>query len=1190
LTFEEWWKQNFKPSWDVTEYPDLTEAEIAKTALMFHGWALRYKGSILPPFCDAFPWIKGVVFFFPENPLITHRARCIVVSLINSFLIRHFNEKDSRPPLAVLDQILHLAKSFWPDEINEVLFSKKKTPVVSMLKALEVYLNHESDRRSKEPASLENVVPKRPMTFQCYFPDDDESDEEPVVVDEQWVESKWFRFRTDNELPPWYHYKYIRKVSQFQELMVRVASFDNFSFNEIEEFVVCPKWRCQYRVRRSKYYLQKYVDKTYPFGVKGDANAMRRSALAVSLLFTFHEDSFKLMSSADASIVGGELKMWSTAMEGEFGRAVYNAGSQINTLATHSRRNADLAQKAFDDWVSLKILNLSLMAYTVVNTTSTTFAALITHPMFTTFLGVLAGGTIAFVLYLGALFVVYKFINFLIGAPEDKKQKLSKKLVKAEEAQSDANYLLLRQKEKAKQMQRIQGKTKMVAQSFNENQQAKLAKLTSNNLPCRVVDTTSGVIKKGVSGHVLFIKGGVFVTNAHNFGESKPGDVLEIYVDKLTFEMDICKALADGKLFIDKAKDLAWGLHPTKFGSDITKYFGDVEFPQELTRIHSDPRWGMVIRPAKFMEAENVYLLRDNYHNEDVPLQGSFLRTQTGGEAGDCGLAYVDLNPRTTAFISGIHIAGNSDASLLSRITGEMIKEALAKFVIKSGEEHLLSAQSGFFQSSANPIITGSTGSFHGLKVEAKFEKPYRTPKVSQLQPTLFQEHEDGALFPDLFAPAMLSKTNGIDPVKIYCEKVAAKVVKEAPPEANCPEAWEGVFPKSTYGKTYYVLSYKQAVHECANYGLQPIDLKTSCGGRWVWMNIDKEKILEGEGHPELRREIAWIIRKLKSGRIPRQFWLACPKDEKRTKKKAADGSTRYFLIGSLAFQIVLRMYFGFFFAVHKESKGESENAVGIDPYSSEWHDLAVFLGAKQDALLIDTDIMHWDIRFPGAVAYRFMYQASLVYDKVPVLIGTLLIKATIHTFIVFDCWILAVDIMPSGCLLTATLNSDINSVCQKCISIRVNVPTRGKYFGDDSLLTCPSALFLKQLLELRLSMFGWVSTSSDKDDPIVRMRPINECSFLKRSFVQEASGRYIAPLAKESIYAMLSWVDARDRTELLIKMETNTHVALSEASLYGELFYNTLQSLLNARWSKVDPSRKSVLSYHLVRRKVLNG
>jgi hypothetical protein len=70
----------------------------------------------------------------------------------------------------------------------------------------------------------------------------------------------------------------------------------------------------------------------------------------------------------------------------------------------------------------------------------------------------------------------------------------------------------------------------------------------------------------------------------------------------------------------------------------------------------------------------------------------------------------------------------------------------------------------------------------------------------------------------------------------------------------------------------------------------------------------------------------------------------------------------------------------------------------------------------------------------------------------------------------------------------------------------------------------------------------------------------------------------------------MLSWVDARDRTELLIKMETNTHVALSEASLHGELFYNTLQSLLNARWSKVDPSRKSVLSYHLVRRKVLNG
>jgi len=1050
---------------------------------------------------------------------------------------------------------------------------------------------------------------------QCFIDmdeDDDVSDQDPnPVISGNYIKYKWFSISSE---PPSISYlerfQYKYRFKELQSLMQSIASFENFDVNFAEQLLVSAKFGYVRRWFKYKSQLSEYLDRVYPYDSIGLVNSVKRSAIVAGLFFTVfgtklsvqdHVLRFRLTNTDDAEFVATELAVWAMAMgEGDLGRNLYTGNSDAAALIDLVTQKLDLKTAEITQvFVSLRT---KMQSFAVLGTNAALGVLGIVAQIYATPLGgmVITVVTMA-AAYIGCLVIVFKVINYFFPPIEESKPFSRKKFMKHENerAQSEAVYLVKAQKAKAKQIKRVQQGEK--GQSLNENQQAKIVKIINNNLTCIVRKHTNSLFGQGIRGHVLFIKGGLFVTNTHMFNGIEKGDILEIKLGELTYTMDLQRALDEGKLWHDVEQDLTWGLHPLQFGTDITKFFGDVPTPVNLARVEAEPGFGVTIVTCPFRDEMTDYTLVQPVDDKPCPLKGSFIRVQVPGRSGDCGLVYCDLNPRSDAIISGIHIAGATETSVLCRMTKAYVLSCIKKFeqTVTQKDQILLVPKKEVAQcmSSAyiNPLVQNSVGYYHGLRVQGTFKKRYSYPTKTELKPSLFQRHPDGPLFPDKYAPAMLGKTGDIDPVAIFCSKMANRKIHEIPSVVTLPEAWDGVFPKISIGTKYHQLTYQQAVHECANYGLEPIDMRTSSGSEFVHLHISKEKLLAGEGHPALRDKIEWTLKQLRKGKAPMQYWLACSKDELRALLKAHNGSTRFFLIGCLAFQIVLRMYFGFFFNLHRLYRENTEIAVGINPYSLEWHTLAMFLGAKDPNVKVTaTDIEGWDLNFPVPVSIEFAWQAYIRYPDVPLLHIQILIKVTHCTYIVIDIYLCVWVGMPSGCLITAFMNSSVNSSAHRGMAIEavqkkiISEIPRSAYFGDDCVIPTENDVYFEFIQSCRKEWFNWNSTSSRKDD-VPRREPFSTCTFLKRTFTTDANGRIVAPLEKDSIYKMLTYVRARNDVELIEKMEINHHVALTEASLHDEKFFNVLQNLLNSRWATVAPSRATHWSYAFTRMKVLN-
>lgn len=760
-------------------------------------------------------------------------------------------------------------------------------------------------------------------------------------------------------------------------------------------------------------------------------------------------------------------------------------------------------------------------------------------------------------------------------------------------AQSDDKFISRVQKQRAKQVRRAQNKhTKDNAQNLDtapENVKSDLAKVVASSLPYSL--TYEGETELAVQGGWLFfVRGGLAFTTLHGFERDSKGifkkarGVAMVEQERLVFDPAVMQQ--ENRLLVDEERDRLWLVLTGYSSVDNRRLFKDLQLaePDNLMTISVDKQFAT---HSSFTTSVRQVGTHQYRHGEEViSNSGCFIADGIPGAAGDCGRIFLEKK-ENEIIIVGQHVAGGPSRSIVSHVTRKHVDDALSYFVKNLHERdrvHVCASEA--MDVTQSGTIEPKIGSFQTWPVIGQSKKAHYSPSVSGFCESFYiDEHYGEPVFEVTMKPALLRARGEVDPVVNYSKHFLDKESKDYFPHMHDPEVWKGVFPKSAYHRKYRQFTFEEVVYTPTRVGLESICKKTSPGGKWVLIGVNRDMLLDPSSlwHGELKKNVYHIISCLQRGEIPFEFHILCAKDEPKSLEKVKLGDTRFFLIGSLEMQIVYRMYFGWFLVQQQINREEVDVQVGINPYSEEWNVLAQeFLGKRCS----DADIKKWDVNYPRRIAYYMPYAAYRIWENVPYLEMQLLLLSVMQCRALIGNRLVLLFLLPSGFLLTAWLNSVVNSVGHRSIGKQIRVVLTTKVFGDDSVVGWSEFEeddVLDRIIELRLKWYGWVSTSADKTG-VPTVKKIEQCQFLKRGFIPDKSGRFVCPLDKSSIMKMLTWVQARTEAEMVVKTVQNISVAMMEASLHDEEYFSTLFKKLEGRWRDLAPKSFTPYDYTTMR------
>lgn len=784
-------------------------------------------------------------------------------------------------------------------------------------------------------------------------------------------------------------------------------------------------------------------------------------------------------------------------------------------------------------------------------------------------------GAMSAVLLAGVVGVLYLVFGLLASLGIVRKKPI-------DEAQSEDKFISQVQKKRAKAVARAVQKRRVteVAQlAYNEHSQNQLAAFCAQNVHVKIVQESHVA-----NGWMFFVKGGLGVGCLHFLRRDKSGSVLpgtlRLHYGKEIIQHDLQSLEKEGALLCQKEYDRFWIVSKSLSCDNLQKYF-------KPKGSDFDNACVAVLDPSNRFESSftsDVTLCgsRDyTFGEETITASNVLIARGIPGAAGDCGRIFFEKQDNQLRLI-GYHIAGSPERSLVSVITEENLNEVFAHFrnSLRPESQVFLSATSvpdmAHCKFTPTFVTEGQPWPVVGI-----LDKPYNFPgKSGWAESYLVDETYGPSLFPKKLSPALLRERKDVNPLHVYAANFEEKVSRNEFPNLCDPEIWEGVFPKQAKSKQYRQFTFDEVVFRPHDVGLPAIDKTTCAGGEEALMGVTRKQLLDvnSKWHKVLLQKVAQIERSLDNGEVPWELHLLCPKDEPVSLEKVKEGRTRFFLIGSLAMQIVFRMYFGWFLVQQAKFRSYTDIAVGINPYGGDWEDLYyTFEGLRCS----DADIKKWDVNFPRVIAFAFPYVASL-YWTVPFMRMQLLLIAVLQCRVLVGRYVVIMFLLPSGMLLTAYMNSVANSVAHRMIARRLAISLVCRVFGDDSLVGWKGGEdILELIIHFRKEMFGWVSTSADKTGaPTVKS--IDECQFLKRNF-RKCAGSIVAPLDRASIEAkMLYWVQAKSEGEVRVKTTQNIKVALMEAALHEKRYFDILKSVIEPRWKEVDPQNFLPYTYEV--------
>lgn len=388
---------------------------------------------------------------------------------------------------------------------------------------------------------------------------------------------------------------------------------------------------------------------------------------------------------------------------------------------------------------------------------------------------------------------------------------------------------------------------------------------------------------------------------------------------------------------------------------------------------------------------------------------------------------------------------------------------------------------------------------------------------------------------------------------------------------------------------------------------IEPINRKTSPGFDYVLARKSPGKRdYLGEGNdkfysPKLKADVDARIERASKGIRTPVLYTDTLKDEKRPIAKVLAGKTRVFTVGTLDHTIAVRKYFSGVIAHLMENRITNEIAVGIDPKSAEWHQLALFLKSGGHSMVAG-DFSNFD----GSLTQVFLEGVFECLDGFYGNDGNRLIRYVLFQEIINSLHVtMGLDErgMPkttmvcgwthsqtSGNPITTIINCLINLLVFRCAFIKAGLPIKRfrelvtlTSYGDDNVAGIHPSIqdvFNQHTITKFFAELGFTYTDESKSDRVVApVRPLEEISFLKRGFIyNKALQRTTAPLELSVIKEMVNWVktDLDKETQTKITIET----ALDELWLHGQSVYDEVSSVFSDAFRKNTGNGLTVYPY----------
>jgi hypothetical protein len=567
------------------------------------------------------------------------------------------------------------------------------------------------------------------------------------------------------------------------------------------------------------------------------------------------------------------------------------------------------------------------------------------------------------------------------------------------------------------------------------------------------------------------------------------------------------------------------------------------------------------------------------------------IETRMETQKGDCGSVLFSMNPSLPRKICGLHVAASTAG--IARAIPITQEKLSCMFSICETISPGCSSFSHEVSSSFTPTEIFSSQSELPIPGNFTYEGELLKPASIGSVSSLYSSPISGVLAQSVVRPAFLRpmEVDGVtvDPMMKSLKKAGqalpaldTSIVKE------CSDDIYRLIWNSDPKRYVRLLTIDEAIHGVENDQYLP-SLCTSTSPGYPYSTL-KSKGKTGKASwikhsdesgpawvcPTLIAEVEDILSKASQGERSGVLYLDFPKDETRPIEKVMAMKTRSVNCSPLPFTVACRVAFGAFCSSQMRGRILNGSSIGVNPYGSEWNTLATHMKVHGNNIIAG-DYGNWD----GGISTELLWGAFDVIDSWYGDDGNSTLRRTLFEDIassthVFKSFVYSwLHSMPSGCYLTACVNTIINNLIVRLAwksSVPLSLSSMREFnrnvvttaLGDDHLVGVSNdvvQMFNQTHLQVFAESLGMTYTDESKSDRRdITFRPIEEVEFLKRGFhFDESLARYVGRLSYSSICENFNWLRRGIPTKLALQL--NCECAFRELSLYDKDTYETAAS-----------------------------
>lgn len=554
-------------------------------------------------------------------------------------------------------------------------------------------------------------------------------------------------------------------------------------------------------------------------------------------------------------------------------------------------------------------------------------------------------------------------------------------------------------------------------------------------------------------------------------------------------------------------------------------------------------------------------------------------------EAGDCGSLLFVHDPGTRSRkLAGMFFASHTVQiqGLFSPLVSEFFEEAAAKLECDPVE---------FVEPYDEYVAQGYTDTFFPVVANVSSDGFSRSEKTSYVKTPVFEAWSPATKIPANKRPILVDGVEVNPKTKVLLKR--HRIVRHIPEkilESATNTYYSFIVNSSRFAPSLRrVLTLEEAVYGIPGV-FSALDWSTYNGPDYG--TLRKKDIFgpqlgnrfSGKYYSLFKEKYDKTMSVLREpGKVPVSEVHLMFKDELLLVDKVKEGKLREFQAWNLHMYVILRQYFGAFSTWFLDNRITNGSALGINPYSQEWPELAAEICGSDTENILDGDVAKMDssptYQYHDSINRNIInrwYSAEKIVDDDDNFIRDKLIVVISYIYLWYYKFILEMNYgTSSGVFLTGLLNTitliisfmiSLSYWMKKCMMVEVFDHFGFIAHGDDSLIKDKKKVLVPEDIPIFVSSMdkcGLDFTSANKGEPIT-IKNIFEVTYLSRRFrFDDDVSRIVAPLKLDTLLQMPYFVSS---TVGLRRITCDVvDVTLLELSLWEPELWNKYAPLIIA-------------------------